>query len=113
VEEMGTCYECEKGKLEKKSVEYRKYDILIGEYPAEVCNTCAEIFFESEVVGKIEKKVQEMHLWGLAAKSKVGSSGHALDVKLNKKLVAFLGVQKGQEVLIEPVSKNKFEVSVL
>jgi hypothetical protein len=110
---MTTCYECEKGKLGKKNVEYKKYGVLIGKYPAEVCNKCHEIFYESDVVGKIEKKVKEMHLWGLSAKSKVGTSGHALDVKLNKKLVKFLGVEKGQEVLIEPVSQNKFEVSVL
>ncbi len=110
---MNTCYECEKGKLVRKDVEYKKYGLFIGKYPAEVCTECHEIFFESDVVEKIENKLKERQLWGLAAKSKIGTSGHALDVKLNKKLVEFLRVQKGQEVLIEPISKNKFEVSVV
>ncbi|MEK6867188.1 MAG: YgiT-type zinc finger protein [Nanoarchaeota archaeon] len=110
---MSICYECEKGKLEKKDVDYKKYGVLIGKYPAEVCTNCHEIFFESNVVAQIENKLKEKQLWGIAAKSKIGTSGHALDVKLNKKLVEFLHIQKGQEVLIEPVSKNKFEVSVM
>ncbi len=110
---MTNCYECEKGKLVKKEVEYRKYGILIGKYPAEVCSKCQEVFFDSAVVEKIEKKVKEKQLWGLAAKSKIGTSGHALDVKLSKKLISFIDIQKGQDILIEPVSKNKFEVSIL
>lgn len=110
---MNACYECGKGKLEKKDVAYEKYGILIGKYPAEICTLCHETFFESNVVAQIEAKLKEKQLWGIAAKSKVGTSGNALDVKLNKKLVEFLGIQRGQEILIEPISKNKFEVSVM
>ena len=110
---MTKCYECEKGYLTEKKMEYTKYDIFIGSYPAEVCNTCGEIFFDSDTVGKIEKKVKEKGLWGLATKTKIGTSGNALDVKLSKKLIEFAGVHQGQEVLIEPISKNKFEVTVL
>lgn len=52
---MTKCYECEKGDLIKKKVEYRKKGVLIGKYPAEVCSNCGEVFFSSDVVGKIEK----------------------------------------------------------
>lgn len=110
---MTKCYECEKGDLIKKNVEYTKYNTVIGTYAAEVCSLCGETFFASDVVGKIEKKVKEKGLWGLASKSKIGTSGNSLDVKLNKKLIEFADIHKGQEVLIEPVSKSKFEVTVL
>lgn len=110
---MTKCYECGKGDLLRKTVPYKKYDILIGNFPAEVCEKCHEIFFESEVVGEIEIKVKEKNLWGLAAKSKIGTSGHALDVKLGKRLAEFLKIHKGQEILIEPRTKKKFEVSVI
>ena len=53
---MASCYECEKGKLVKKMVDYKQYGISIGKYPAEVCSKCKEVFYESEVVGKIEKR---------------------------------------------------------
>ena len=69
---MTQCYECAKGELVKKQVEYTKYGLLIGKYPAEVCSQCNEIFFESNVVGKIEEKVKEKSLWGLASKSRIG-----------------------------------------
>lgn len=107
------CYECNKGKLIKKKVEYRKYGILIGKYPAEVCDKCNETFFEGKVVEEIEKKVKEMGLWGLRKKIKVGTSGNALDIKLSKDIIKFLGLHKGKEMEIEPVNKQKIEVNVL
>ena len=59
------CYECEKGDLVRKKVEYTKYGILIGKYPADVCTKCGEVFFDSKAVGEIERKVNMMGLWGL------------------------------------------------
>jgi YgiT-type zinc finger domain-containing protein len=107
------CYECEKGELIRKNVEYKKYGIAIGTYPAEVCTKCGEIFFDSDAVGKIEEKVKKMGLFGLRNKTKVGTSGNALDIKLYKKLIDFLNLQKGQTVEIEPINKNKFEVNLV
>jgi len=107
------CYECEKGNLTKEKVDYRKYGILVGKYPAEVCSRCGEVFFDSRVVGEIEEMVKRKGLWGLRNKTKIGTSGNALDVKLYKKLVNFLDLHKGQDVEIEPIDKHKFEVNVI
>jgi len=107
------CYECEKGNLVKKKVKYEKYGILIGKYPAEVCPKCGEVFFDSSVVAEIEEKVKKIGLWGLRNKTKIGTSGNALDIKLYKRLVNFLNLRKGQDVEIEPINKNKFEVNII
>lgn len=107
------CYECDEGTLEKKDVEYRKYGILIGMYTAEVCQKCNSIFFESKAVAEIEAKVKKMGLWGLRNRSKVGTSGNALDIKLFKRLVDFMKLHKGQDIEIQPVNKQKFEVNII
>jgi len=107
------CYECEKGNLIKKKVEYRKYGILIGKYPAEVCTKCGEVFFDSSIVADIEEKVKKIGLWGLRNRTKIGTSGNALDIKLYKRLVDFFRLHKGQDVEIEPINKQKFEVNII
>lgn len=109
---MGKCYECGKGNLEKKKVEYTLYGIKIGGYPAEVCDKCGETYFDSDALGKIEKRTKEMGLFGLRKKLRVGTSGNALDIKLSKRLVEFFNIKKGQELEIEPINKNRFEVEI-
>lgn len=110
---MVKCYECEKGKLIKKKVKYELYGTEIGRYPAEVCDKCGEIYFDSNALEKIEKKTKELGLFGLRKRVKIGTSGNALDIKLSKSFVDFFNIKKGQEVEIEPVNKNRFEVEVL
>src|SRR3989344_1121562 len=106
---MERCYECESGKLVKKNVEYTQYDVVIGKYPAEVCEKCGEVFFSSDTVRKIEQELKNRNLWGLGIKVQVGTSGNSLDIKLAKKLVNFFQLQKGQEVFIEPKAADRFE----
>ncbi|MBT5022622.1 YgiT-type zinc finger protein [Candidatus Woesearchaeota archaeon] len=110
---MIKCYECGKGNLLKKQAEYRQYDILIGKFPAEVCSKCGEVFFSSESVDKIEEKLKKKNLWGLGSQTTIGTSGNSLDIKLGKKLVEFFDLQKGQRVIIEPKSSNRFEVEIV
>lgn len=110
---METCYECEKGRLIKKNVEYIQYGIVIGKYPAEVCEKCGEVFFSSEAVEKIEQELKRKGLWGLGAKAHIGTSGNSLDLKLAKKLADFFHLQKGQSVFIEPKTMDRFEVQIL
>ena len=110
---MAKCYECEKGNLRKKKIEYKLYGIKIGKYPAEVCDKCKETYFDSEALAKIEKRTKELGLFGLRRKVKVGTSGNALDIKLSKKLIEFFSIQKGQELEIEPINKKRFEIEIL
>ena len=55
---------------------------------------------------------KEKGLWGLSAKTTVGKVGDSLDVRLNKKLVEFLGIKKGMQVTVNPVSKRKIEITI-
>ncbi len=106
------CYECEKGNLKKQFVEYKQYDISLGKFEAEVCNNCSEVFYSSASVEKIEKESKAKGLFGLGAKTKIGTSGNALDIKIPKSLVTFLNVKKGQEARIEPIDKKRFQVII-
>jgi len=105
------CDECG-GKLNKKSVEYVLYGVSLGFFPAEVCNRCGETCFDETVSKEMTTRAKEKGLWGLAARVKIGKVGDALDIRLNKKMVEFLGVKKGVEVLVMPVSRHKIEVSI-
>ena len=51
-------------------------------------------------------------MWGLSAKTRIGTAGNALDVRIPKQITKFLNLKKGQEVIIEPVNKNKFQVTI-
>ncbi len=110
---MEACYECEKGQLIKKSVEYEQYGRGIGRYPAEVCPKCGEVFFSGDAVEKIEQELKKRGLWGLGTKAHIGTSGNSLDLKLAKKLADFFHLRKGQSVFIEPKAADRFEVQIL
>ncbi len=104
------CYECEKGELKKQKVEYFQYGISLGMFEAEVCNSCKEVFYSADAVQKIENESKRKGLFGLGTKTKIGTSGTALDVKLPKALVDFMNLQKGKQVIIEPIDKQRFQV---
>lgn len=110
---METCYECEKGQLVRKNAEYEQYGLVIGKYPAEVCEKCGEVFFGGEAVEKIEQELKKRGLWGLGIKTQIGTSGNSLDLKLAKRLADFFHLQKGQSVFIEPKAMDRFEVQIL
>ncbi len=105
--------DCGKNELKKKEVDYILLGQNLGKYPAMVCDSCNETVFYGEDLEKIEKKAKEKGIWGISAKTRIGTSGNALDVKLPKLIVDFLGIKKGQEVLIEPIDKHRFRVDLL
>lgn len=105
------CEECG-GKIVRKKVEYEFYGIKIGKFPAEVCSKCGEITFEEEVSRQITKKTKDMGLWGLEARTKVGVAGSTLDIRLTKKIINFMKLRKGEEVIIYPENKHKLIVEI-
>ncbi len=109
---MDRCDECGKGTLRKKKVDYILLGRNLGKYDALVCDACGETVFSGETFSLVEKKAKEKGLWGLAAKTRIGTSGNALDVKLPKLIIDFMHLEKGQEVLIEPVDEKRFQVNV-
>ena len=110
---MNTCDECRRGKMIKKKTDYILLGQNLGKYDALVCNACGEMVFTAETFQEVETKARERGLWGLAAKTRIGTSGNALDVKLPKSIIEFMHLQKGQEVLIEPLDKQRFQVNVV
>ena len=104
------CEEC-KGKVENRKEEYILYGHSLGKFLAQVCTECGEVCFEETESKKITAKAKDMGLWDLSSKTKVGEVGDALDIRLNKRMVDFLGIQKGHEVTIYPINKHKIEVT--
>lgn len=110
---MEKCDECSKGTLQQKEVDYVLLGQNLGKFPALVCNFCDETTFLGETFELIEKKAKEKGILGIAAKTRIGTSGNDLDVKLPKSLVNLLKLKEGQEVLIEPIDEKKFQVGIL
>lgn len=109
---MEKCDECGKGALVKKKVDYVLLGKNLGTFDAFVCDQCGDTIFEGETMLVIEQKAKTAGIWGIAAKTRIGTSGNALDVKLPKALVGFLKLKKGQEVIIEPVDETRFQVGI-
>lgn len=109
---MEKCYMCEKGNLTKKKVDYSLYGISLGKFNAEVCDKCGEVFFDEETSKKMTQLAKEKGLWGLQTKTKIGQAGTTLDIRLPKKIIDFLNLQKGKEIEIYPEGKNKLVISI-
>ena len=107
---MMKCDECKKGELKRKTVDYSVLGTYLGKFKALVCTNCNETIFEAESMDAIEKAAKAKHVWGLAAKTRIGTSGNSLDVRLPKTLAEFHELRKGQEVMIEPMDKKRFQV---
>ena len=106
------CYICEKGNLEKKKVDYKLYGESLGKFNAEVCTKCGEAFFDETTSKKMSQTAKEKRLWGLQARTKIGQAGTTLDIRLPKKIIEFLNLEKGKEVEIYPEGKNKLVISI-
>lgn len=109
---MTQCYLCGKGLLQMKKVPYTLYGEPIGNFKAEVCSSCGEIFFDHKTSQDITKVTKAKGLWGLGGRTKIGQSGNTLDIRLPKKVIEFLNLKKGEEVTIYPESKNKLIVEL-
>lgn len=106
------CYICEKGNLHKKKVDYKLYGLHLGAFNAEECNHCGEIFYDEEESKKMTEIAKKKGLWNLKARTKIGEAGTTLDIRLPKKIIDFLELEKGKEVELLPEGKNKLVVYV-
>ena len=95
-------------RRKKRHAEQNGFDL--GVYTAEVCPSCAEIFWNAKDVAKMEHKAKQMGVWGLEQKSKVATVGNSLAVRIPKRLANFLGLRRGTEVLIHPMGKDKLVI---
>jgi len=106
------CPICNKGNLKKGKSKYLEFGIDFGEYPAEICSHCGEIYFDSATVSKIQEKSKKLGLFGLAKRTLVGVSGNSLAIRIPKEVAKFVNLRKGEAVLVKPSSKGKIEIEI-
>ncbi|MBU0980373.1 MAG: YgiT-type zinc finger protein, partial [Nanoarchaeota archaeon] len=95
---MTKCYICGTGTMKKGKVPYKLYGEYLGDYEAEKCGKCGEIFYSEETSRKMTEAAKKKGLWGLNVESKIGQSGTTLDVRLPKKIIDFMNIKKGEPV---------------
>ena len=100
------------GNALTKTTEYREYGVLLGNFKAQICKKCGEIFFDEETAEKIQSKSKELGLFGLAKKAKVAEVGNSVAIRIPKGIASFVGLKKGKEVTITPESKHGFHIEV-
>ena len=106
------CTTCNMGMYQKKKIKYFFLGEDVGIFEGLVCHHCGETLFESAASDQIETEVKRRGLWGLRARSKVSEVGNALDVRIPKSLAQFLLLKKGQEIILEPIDKNRLQIIV-
>ena len=107
------CPICEEGNLHHKKVTYAVYGIKLGIFPAQVCDSCSEQWFDEETSKKIQGLEKKKGLFGLSKKSKVSYSGNSLIVRIPESVAKFMKIKKEDEVLIHPEGKNKITVELV
>ena len=100
------------GKLKKKIVDYKIYGKSIGKFPALVCNSCNEQWFDETISKKIEQAEKKAGLFGLSTETKISYSGNSLIVRIPKELAKFMNLKKETDVIIYPEDKNKICVAI-
>jgi hypothetical protein len=96
--------------MKKAREVYSFGEIKLGEFDAEKCTKCKELFFTEEASDRIDEKAKELGLWGMEQETKIGYSGNSIIVRVPKKIAVFLGFKKGKKVHIRPEGKKKLVV---
>ena len=106
------CPVCGKGQLHRSKVHEEMFGVDLGEYPAEICDSCGESFVDQDAMKKIEARAKEMGLWGLAKKVSIAKSGNSLVVRIPAELARFLRLKGGEEALVRPDGREKIVVEL-
>jgi len=107
---MTKCYTCEKGELKKTKEPYKLYGEYLGDFEAEKCSKCGEVFYTEESSRRMTQAAKDKGLWGLNAETKIGQSGTTLDIRVPKKIIDFMKLKKGKQVRIYPEDKNRLVI---
>ena len=103
------CPNCN-GKLHEEKATYFYGETKLGDFDAEVCQKCGEIFFTEGASDVIDKKAKELGVWGIGQEGKIGYSGNSIIVRVPKKIAKFLNFKEGKSVYIRPEGKKKLVV---
>jgi len=109
---MTLCPACGKGKLRPGRMREQMFGVDLGEYPAEICNSCGESFVDQKAMRKIEARAKELGLWGLAKKVSIAKSGNSLVVRIPAGLARFLRLKGGEDALVRPEGREKIVVEL-
>lgn len=105
------CPICE-GEMEREKAPYAVGGVELGTFEADVCLTCGEVFFTEEASDAIDRTAKERGVWGLEKKGKLGYSGNSLIVRIPKKVVEFMKLERGKEILIKPEDKKRLVIEI-
>jgi len=108
---INKCVLCD-GNLKKKTVDYKVYGKSLGKFPAMVCNSCGEQWFDEQTSRKIEQAEKDTNLFGLCRESKISYSGNSLIIRLPKEIAKFMDLKRESPIIIYPESKNKIAVDI-
>lgn len=100
------------GSLTMEKVPYKHDDIDLGDFEAEVCSKCNEVYFTEKSSDEIDAIARKLGIWGLERKSKISYSGNSLVVRIPKDIARFMKISKGKEIRIYPEKKNKLAIEV-
>lgn len=109
---MTSCPVCGKGKLRPGKIREQMFGVDLGEYPAEICDSCGESFVDQKAMRKMEARAKELGLWGLAKKVSIAKSGNSLVVRIPAGLARFLQLKGGEDALVRPEGREKIVVEL-
>jgi YgiT-type zinc finger domain-containing protein len=110
MEEKG-CPIC-RGRLVRKKETYWFGSMNLGEFEADVCGKCGEVFYTEEASDQIDQMVKKAGVWGIGRKVVIGQSGNALIVRIPKEIAELYNLHKKITALITPECKNKICIEV-
>ncbi len=104
---MANCPVCGKPVLRRENRKSELYGFDLGNYPAEVCGSCGEIFWREADVRKMEERAKKLGIWGLEHRTKIAVAGNSLIVRIPKSIARFIGLKKGETVSLHPLGRDK------
>ncbi len=104
---MTKCPVCGKSALRTEGRKSELYGFDLGEYAAEVCPSCGEIFWNEDDIRKMEDKTKKLGIWGLEHRTKVAVAGNSLIVRIPRNIAKFIGLRKGEMVSLHPLGRDK------
>ncbi|MBI5393657.1 AbrB/MazE/SpoVT family DNA-binding domain-containing protein [Candidatus Woesearchaeota archaeon] len=99
---MTQCPLCNEGKLKKGKIKETMFGVVLGEFPAEICNKCNESFTDELTTHLIELVARKKRIWGLGTKTRLAKTGNSLAVRIPRNIVKYLKLKEGKELFIHP-----------
>lgn len=100
------------GKLKKEIVDYKVYGKSTGKFPALICDSCDEQWFDEETAKKIQEAEKNAGIFGLSVETKISYSGNSLIIRIPKELAKFMNLKKETQVILYPENKDKLCITV-